>query len=319
MKNIDYLKNKIKKLFFNQATDEDLREISQFEFLEKEFKKQWDESETYPSDTLLGKHIWDKIESQINPYSIKLSMRSLWIGTAAMLALISLVGLGSFWMGKKDIEPIYSTLVEVYSGGNLRYQLPDHSVVWMQPNTTLKFSKKFEDNREVWLDGESIFEVEKRDGLNFKVHLEQSTIEVLGTKFGVKKLANANGNEVALYEGRIKFNREDNGQNLILNPGQTLFYNRDELSLEVVSTPGFAWKEGKYVFEDIRIDSLIYRLNAHYHADIKLTSSIDASFRLNGAIAYDESIEKVLYKICYALNAQYKEDKGRITIEKKEI
>lgn len=39
------------------------------------------------------------------------------------------------------------------------------------------------DKREVWLEGESTFEVTKRKGRNFKVYIDQAFVEVKGTVF----------------------------------------------------------------------------------------------------------------------------------------
>ena len=84
--------------------------------------------------------------------------------------------------------------------------LPDGSKVTLNANSELKLSADWGDKgeRQVWLDGEAYFEVEKKLATQqkFVVHTNDIDVEVLGTKFNVNtRHAKA---VVSLEEGKIK-------------------------------------------------------------------------------------------------------------------
>lgn len=71
-------------------------------------------------------------------------------------------------------------------------ELPDHSVVSLNANSTLRFRNDWSQAntlREVWLDGEAFFSVQKQEGAagpaKFIVHTNDLDVEVLGTRFNV--------------------------------------------------------------------------------------------------------------------------------------
>jgi ferric-dicitrate binding protein FerR (iron transport regulator) len=84
--------------------------------------------------------------------------------------------------------------------------LPDGSKVTLNANSELKLSADWSDKgeRQVWLNGEAYFEVEKKPATHqkFVVHTNDIDVEVLGTKFNVNtRHAKA---IVSLEEGKIK-------------------------------------------------------------------------------------------------------------------
>jgi transmembrane sensor len=89
--------------------------------------------------------------------------------------------------------------------------LPDGSKVTLNANSELKLSAAWneENERQVWLEGEAYFEVEKKLATNqkFIVHTKDLDVEVLGTKFNVntrhKKAL------VSLEEGKIKLSLKE--------------------------------------------------------------------------------------------------------------
>lgn len=84
--------------------------------------------------------------------------------------------------------------------------LPDGSKVTLNANSELKLSLDWGANgdRQVWLNGEAYFEVEKKPATKqkFVVHTRDIKVEVLGTKFNVN--ARHQKAVVSLEEGKIK-------------------------------------------------------------------------------------------------------------------
>ena len=84
--------------------------------------------------------------------------------------------------------------------------LPDGSKVTLNANSQLKLSSDWstQGDRQVWLEGEAYFEVEKKlaTGQKFIVHTKDMDVEVLGTKFNVN--TRHQKAIVSLEEGKIK-------------------------------------------------------------------------------------------------------------------
>jgi ferric-dicitrate binding protein FerR (iron transport regulator) len=84
---------------------------------------------------------------------------------------------------------------------SLTLSLPDNSKVLVQPGSELSVNTfSWFLTREVKLNGEAFFEVEK--GETFTVNTNAGQVEVLGTKFNVK--ATGNKLNVVCYEGRVE-------------------------------------------------------------------------------------------------------------------
>jgi len=84
--------------------------------------------------------------------------------------------------------------------------LPDGSKVTLNANSQLKLSVNWGEkgDRQVWLDGEAYFEVEKKPSTHqkFIVHTKDIDVEVLGTKFNIN--TRHEKAMVSLEEGKIK-------------------------------------------------------------------------------------------------------------------
>lgn len=74
--------------------------------------------------------------------------------------LLSSLILGYLYWGATDTEEKYAEVMAA-TGSVIRYELPDHSVVWLNSGSTLRYPTVFKkDNRNVELKGEAYFEVE---------------------------------------------------------------------------------------------------------------------------------------------------------------
>ncbi len=73
--------------------------------------------------------------------------------------------------------------IKVIAEKNQLYVLPDSTKVWMQPGSSIRYAKAFMQDRRVWLEGSSLFEVRKQEGSTFQVYIYDAFIEVKGTCF----------------------------------------------------------------------------------------------------------------------------------------
>ena len=105
---------------------------------------------------------------------------------AAAVALLLLAT--TTWFLIRGADP---TTYQTAYGETQTVTLPDGSVATLNAHSRLTLSDDFETRREVWLEGEAFFEVEKaRDkaqkSIKFVVHTDRLRVEVLGTSFNVQ-------------------------------------------------------------------------------------------------------------------------------------
>lgn len=146
---------------------------------------------------------WNAIEGTIkqNTPVYQLSWKRNLMIAASLLLLIT-AGLWYLKANKSLDTNIYKT--DFAQVKNII--LPDGSKVTLNANSELKLSVNWDEkgDRQVWLEGEAYFEVEKKTATSqkFIVHTKDIDVEVLGTKFNVN--TRHEKAMVALEEGKIK-------------------------------------------------------------------------------------------------------------------
>ena len=116
--------------------------------------------------------------------------------------------------------------IDVPYGGRSSLILPDGSKIWLNAGSNLKYNRNFDiREREVFLDGEAFFDVEKSKH-PFVVHTSHLDILVLGTTFNVKSYSEDDNIETTLVEGNIRIEQKESDQPLFLKPKQKLTYNK---------------------------------------------------------------------------------------------
>ena len=107
------------------------------------------------------------------------------------------VTLGIYFAFFNNPETIFETL----ASEKISIELPDHSKVDLNAQSSIAFnSKNWKNNRAIKLNGEAFFKVAK--GSVFDVKTKQGVVTVVGTQFNVKQRDNYF--EVKCFEGIVK-------------------------------------------------------------------------------------------------------------------
>lgn len=137
---------------------------------------------------------------------------------AASVLLVICTGIWYFKSGTATNTNLYKT-----DFAQIKHiTLPDGSKVTLNANSELKLSLDWNDkgDRQVWLDGEAYFEVEKKLATHqkFVVHTNDIDVEVLGTKFNVN--TRHEKAIVSLEEGKIKLSLHGETKAVLQKKGQ---------------------------------------------------------------------------------------------------
>lgn len=280
-------------------------------------RKEWAKSgQIAEADILVRERIWDGIHESIHKKSIRQPSYLLKVAVMAAASIILCFFAGRAFFKESMEETPRRELLVISAPTSKTCLLPDGTKVWMEAGSELRYSNDFTKNREVWLTGNSTFEVVRQGGNNFKVHLTDSYVEVKGTSFFINQdLPQAN--IIALYSGRINLVQEKNEEIIALFPSQRIIYNSVEASAEVVPIyENIRWINGHYRLSRIDLADLANFLDWKYNTRIELKKLPRKNLKVTGNIRYDESLESVLNKICYSLNLRYKQADTKYIIHK---
>ena len=183
--------------------------------------------------------------------------------------------------------------------------LLDGSEVILNSKSTITFNEvDWKENRQLTLDGEAYFKVEK--GSTFTVNTNNGSVVVLGTQFNVN--SKDDFFDVVCYEGKVSVN--SNSLDYILLPTNS-FRKINESSLESSTTQLSkpTWIDGESTFKSVPIKYVITALEDQYN--IKIDSElIDDSTIFSGTFPH-ENLNIALITVFDALKIRYNQKEKR--------
>ena len=230
--------------------------------------------------------------------------------------LLSSLILGYLYWGATDTEEKYAEVMAA-TGSVIRYELPDHSVVWLNSGSTLRYPTVFKkDNRNVELKGEAYFEVSHDKHAPFIVNSKQIKTCVLGTKFNVRARQDENRVVTTLLQGLVRVDSprtEENGY--LLKPGQTLNVNTDTYQAELIEynqpTDVLLWINGKLEFKQQSLLEITNIMEKLYDIKFIYKDETLKSERFTGEFSTDSTADEILNVLMHTNHFSYKKD-GRI-------
>jgi len=241
---------------------------------------------------------------------------------AASIVFIISLGVGSLKYYEYLETEKYSTQVVVSSANIQKILLSDGSIVWLKPNSSMKYPKNFKKKEEriVSITGEALFEIEKDPGRPFIVHSGELTTKVLGTSFNIN--ARDENIEVVVLTGKVSVTSNYNNNEVVLQSQDKALYNviSKELAKEQKQTakPIIAnitrGTEYDMKFEDTSLKVVIQKIEKKFEVVIKLE---DESLYENIITAdlTSQSLDKTLDIISKVLSTEYKINDSKITLK----
>jgi ferric-dicitrate binding protein FerR (iron transport regulator) len=239
--------------------------------------------------------------------------------------------------GNHSPTTAYNTITTP-KGGQWHIVLADGTEVWLNAASSLHYPASFNGTeRKVELTGEGYFEVAKDKAHPFIVATDKQEVEVLGTHFNINSyndevsvkttllegsvrvglLPPSSGSQPSLSEGHLsQRERGTNSQSVVLKPGQQASLVQGKLNIEEVdSDDAIAWKNGKFVFADEGISSIMRKVSRWYDVDV-VYNSLPEQDSFSGSISRFETIQQVLNKIELTNKIHFKVKGRRITVSR---
>jgi len=154
--------------------------------------------------------------------------------------------------------------------------LPDGSIMWLNAQSTVKYSIPFTNQqRVIELTGEAFLKVVKNKNAPFIVKSEETSVEVLGTQFNVKAYPGDNTIQVALLEGKVQFHidKQNESKYLELTPGDYIIYNKENSKTSRINTnveKYIAWHNNVLVLDETPMEEVAVLLERWYGVTVHI-------------------------------------------------
>lgn len=217
---------------------------------------------------------------------------------AAVLLLLIALPL-SYYYGKKSTPLSGSfTTISCAQGDKTAIVLPDSSQVILNSGSRLTFNNNFQNGpRQVFLDGEAYFSVQKRTQNPFRVKTSDIEVEVLGTKFNLKAYSDEETITTTLVTGCLKVMQGDNST--LIKPNQKLVYNKKSGNTDLSKindlAPETEWKDGRLVFRNQSLEELEHKLERWFDVEIEFADEQVKSRRFTGTLERESILEVISY------------------------
>lgn len=187
-------------------------------------------------------------------------------------------------------------------GKKFEIQLSDGTYVFLNSGSKLRYPVNFlkDTPRDVYLDGEAYFSVQKDKSRPFTVMTHDMNTRVHGTEFNVSSYKNENNTSTVLVEGSVDVfmaKGEKADVHMFIEPGQRAVYEDDVIEVAEVNVEKYvSWKDGKLLFVDDPFYLMVKELERHFNVEIDNRFADLNHKKFTGTFG-KESLDQIL-KIC---------------------
>lgn len=216
------------------------------------------------------------LKSHSTPSPVRSMNKRRWLRWVAAAIFLVTIGLGLLKYSQPAKPVIETSYAEIKSES-----LPDGSQVTLNANSKITYGKswKKENDREVWVNGEAFFQVQKTPQKSkFIVHTGHFDIIVTGTQFNV--VNRDEKTNVLLKEGSVIIRTAD-GKETKMKPGDFMEFSNDQMQKrEAKDAQVLAWKDRKFIFEKTPMKEVgasmkdLYGVNVRFGDNTAATDSI---------------------------------------------
>lgn len=244
------------------------------------------------------------------------NFRLIWyraIQVAAVL-LVTLVvgGVAGYFLSQNNSDRVTIQVQRYQSlkGSISVIELPDSTKIWLNSDSELTYCEDLRTNRRlVSLKGEAYFEVTHRDDLPMEVTAGSLVIRDLGTSFNIKAYPESPVVETSLMDGKVDILSSTRKQIVALQPGEVARFDSESRQMDVsLFSPHIisAWKDGKFVIRDQRLEDIFNELSHWYDVNFVIEKQELRDFRYTGIIRKSTTVNQVLKMLKETTHINYR-------------
>jgi ferric-dicitrate binding protein FerR (iron transport regulator) len=236
----------------------------------------------------------DKIEYKGSP-TLKPNKTLFSWRIAASIAGLLIVPVLLYWFVFRSSESVKEEIMSFSTQKEPKeFYLPDSSVVWLDKNSKISFSKSFA-TRNIILEGAGLLKVRSNPSKPFTVQANEMEVQVLGTVFYVSTTEK----QVIVQEGKVSV--QANASKVILGKNEKAILQGNIIEKQMNTDKNFAsFSDKVFVFENEPLSKVVEKLNRVYDKKIALTNPVLANCRITVTFK-EETIENISQTISETL------------------
>ena len=253
--------------------------------------------------------LWNKIKhpKEIIAYS---KLRRILQYAAIALVILGIGGILGYLISQKS-HLDYDSGIQRFTalkGSVGIIELADGTKVWLNSGSQISYHE-VGNQRLAELSGEAYFEIRHKEHFPFSVRANQIIVRDLGTTFNLKAYPEDKLIETSLVEGEAEILSSEGNILAALNPGDCAVYHLEDKDIEIVPVTQnvmSAWRDGKFVIRDQRLEDIFIDLSRWYDVKFKFENNEVRDYRYTGTIRKSTTAQQVLKMLKLTANFQYR-------------
>lgn len=283
---------------------------------DREMEKAWnnfeDYKDEYPNPDLNS--VWKNVNDKLGQkQKITIPIHKRLLRYAAAIIALALVGGGLFYSVNKINQRLNYITYNSPSGIRSKINLTDGSTIWLQPNSQIKYPKKFSaSSREIYFMGQAYFDINKNPQKPFIIHANNVDITVLGTQFYVKANTAKDIIETGLISGKVKVGNSVFEE--YMNPNDVFLYSKKSnkiVNKGTLSDNNFEWNNGSLVFDNCKLSTVLKDISDWYDMELDLKASLNTNVTVT---VREESIYEIMEILKIVAPFDYKIEKRNLIV-----
>ena len=224
------------------------------------------------------------------------------------------------FVGQKTQEERLNEIIVPF-GKKTRLLLSDGTKVWLNAGSRLAFPQNFAaGTREVFLEGEAIFDVAPRSGDRFLVNTNDFIVNVTGTVFNVTAYRDDAFSSAVLAEGKIELSSKGSlfSKTMQMLPGTMVIFDPASKSMsnrQVNPEDYLSWREGFMMIRGEKLMDILKKLSRYYNVGMKLEDQAIAAETFSGRLDLKDSPREVLTVISRMVPISVEEEEDELIIK----
>ncbi len=212
-------------------------------------------------------------------------------------------------------------LIQVRAGlHNMEILLSDGTVITMNEGAVLTYPKKLNRrSREVTLDGEAYFQVERAEKSPFYIYIGDMTVKVVGTSFNLRK--DASGRiELSVVRGVVLFYETgDHDEAIRVMAGQRCVFNHatGEVNTASIQSDNYLfWKTQKLIYRDESLAYVFKELEVLFKKRMIISDPLILQNRWTSTYE-GQTLNEILDELCLYFDLEYITKNDTVFIQRK--
>jgi hypothetical protein len=223
-----------------------------------------------------------------------------------------------------SVKQNFNTVIVPY-GRRSFITLSEGTKVWLNSGSKFIYPAVFAANiREVYIEGEAVFDVSHFDENPFYVRTRDFDIKVLGTVFNVSAYADEKTSSTVLAKGKIELCVNDksmkNNNRQIIKPGTMAEFDPDSKSFtcQTVNPDEYlSWHDGYLIFKHENLVNILKKITRYYNVEIDVETPLLREETFSGYLDLKNTPEQVLDVISQTTPFVYKYEVNKIVLTSK--